>query len=111
MKIKFNYKNSLEYLYSTVSLILIFCLLSFIEIFKNFEIQLFLYKLLDDFFTGILIGLLFLPLYVVLKQVKNSLGIMVIRFLFSIIALIQLGLIGYSLTTHINLGADLLGYS
>ena len=111
MKIKFNYKNSLEYLYSTVSLILIFCLLSLIEIFKNFEIQLFLYKLLDDFFTGILIGLLFLPLYVVLKQVKNSLGIMVIRFLFSIIALIQLGLIGYSLTTHINLGADLLGYS
>ena len=111
MKIKFSYKNSFEYIYSTVSLIIIFCLLSLIEVFKNFDIQLFAYKLLNDFFTGLLIGLLFFPLYLVLKYIKNPLGIIVIKVLFSIIVIIQLGLIGYSLTTHINLGADLLGYS
>lgn len=111
MKVKFTYKDILEYLYATVSLILIFCLLSLIEVFKNFDKLSFAYKILNDFFTGILIGLLFFPLYLVLKYIKNSVAIIVIKILFSVIALIQLGLIGYSLTTHINLGADLLGYS
>lgn len=111
MKIKFTYKNSLEYIYATVSLIIVFCLLSLIEILKNFEIQLFAYKLVNDFFTGTLIGLLFFPLYLILRYIKNSLGIIVIKIVFSIIVIIQLALIGYSLTTHINLGADLLGYS
>ncbi|SFF08157.1 LTA synthase family protein [Flavobacterium xueshanense] len=111
MKVKFTYKDILEYLYATVSLILIFCLLSFIEVFKNFDKLSFAYKILNDFFTGILIGLLFFPLYLVLKYIKNSVAIIVIKILFSVIALIQLGLIGYSMTTHINLGADLLGYS
>ena len=111
MKSKFNYKNSLEYLYSTLSLIIIFCLLSLIEIFKNFNIQLFAYKVLNDFFTGIVIGIVFLPLYILLKYIKSTTAITVINVLFCIIALVQLGLIGYSLTTHINLGADLLGYS
>ncbi|MFV8367960.1 sulfatase-like hydrolase/transferase [Flavobacterium sp. LB2R40] len=111
MKMKFTYKNSLEYIYSTVSLILIFCLLSLIEIFKTFDLQAFTYKVINDFFTGTLIGLLFFPLYLILKYIKKKLGIIVIRILFSIIVIIQLGLIGYSLTTHINLGADLLGYS
>lgn len=111
MKVKFTYKDILEYLYATVSLILIFCLLSLIEVFKNFDKLSFAYKILNDFFTGMLIGLLFFPLYLVLKYIKNSVAIIVIKILFSVIALIQLGLIGYSLTTHINLGVDLLGYS
>ena len=111
MKMKFTFKDILEYLYATVSLILVFCLLSLIEVFKNFDTLPFAYKILNDFFTGTLIGLLFFPLYLVLKYIKNSLGIIVIKILFSIITLIQLGLIVYSLTTHINLGADLLGYS
>ena len=111
MNLKFNYKNNLEYLYATISLIVLFCLLSLIEIFKNFGIQLFAFKLVNDVFTGLVIGLIFFPIYLFLKLLKSSLGIFVIRILFSIIALMQLGLIGYSLTTHINLGADLLGYS
>ena len=111
MKNKITYHNSLEYIYAIVSLIIIFCLLSLVEVFKNFEIQLFAYKLLNDIFTGSLIGLLFFPLYIILKQVKSSSGIIVIKVLFLIITIIQLALIGYSLTTHVNLGADLLGYS
>jgi phosphoglycerol transferase MdoB-like AlkP superfamily enzyme len=111
MKIKLSFSSSLEYIYSTVSLIVIFCLLSAIEVFKNFDIQLFAYKLVNDFSTGLIIGLLFFPLYLVLNYFKESLGIKVIKVLFTIIGIIQLGLIGYSLTTHINLGADILGYS
>lgn len=111
MKMKFTYNNYIEYIYATVSLIIIFCLLSLIEVFKNFEILQFIYKLLNDIFTGLLIGLLFFPLYLALKYLQNSLGIIVIRVLFSVIALIQLGLIGYRVTTRVNLGADLVGYS
>ena len=108
---KFNYKNNLEYLYATISLILIFCFLSLIEVFRNFEIQVFVYKLLNDFFTGIVIAIAFFPIYLLLNFLKNNLGIIFTKIIFTVIALIQLGLIGYSLTTHINLGADLLGYS
>lgn len=111
MNLKFNYKNNLEYFYSTVSLILIFYILSLIEVFKNFEITLFIYKLISDSFTGVVIGLLIFPIYLLLKLIKPSLGIRVTHILFLIILLAQLGLIGYSLTTHLNLGADLLGYS
>lgn len=111
MKKKITYDNSLEYIYATVSLIIIFGLLSLVETIKKFDFQLFTYKLLNDFFTGLLIGLLFFPLYIILKYIKKTLGIIVIKVLFSIIVIAQLGLIGYSLTTHINLGADLLGYS
>ena len=108
---KFNYKNNLEYLYATISLILIFCFLSLIEVFRNFDIQVFAYKLLNDFFTGIVIAIAFFPIYLLLNLLKNNLGIIFTKIIFTVIAMIQLGLIGYSLTTHINLGADLLGYS
>jgi phosphoglycerol transferase MdoB-like AlkP superfamily enzyme len=67
--------------------------------------------LANDFSTGLIIGLLFLPLYLVLKCFKESLGIKVIKVLFVIIAIIQLSLVGYSLTAHVNLGADLIGYN
>jgi len=72
---------------------------------------LFGYRIVNDFFTGLAIGLLFFPLYVVLKYCKEKLGILVIRILFTCIVIVQLGLTAYSLTTHINLGADILGYS
>lgn len=111
MNIKFNLKNSLEYFYSIVVLIVIFYLLSLIEIFKNFQLASFFYKLISDSFTGIIIGFVFFPIYLILKFLKSSLAIIVINIFFCLILLIQLGLIGYSLTTHINLGADLLGYS
>ena len=85
MEEKAFYNNSLEYIYSTVSLIVIFGLLSLIEVIKNFDILLFAYKLLNDFFTGLVIGLFFFPLYLLFKCIKNSLGILVIKVLFSII--------------------------
>jgi len=111
MSSKFSVQNSLEYIYSNVSLIIIFCLLSLVEVFKNFNIQLLAYKLMNDFSAGLIIGLLFFPLYLLLSFVNRSLAINVIKVLFSIIAIVQIGLIGYSLTSHVNLGADLIGYN
>lgn len=111
MKVKFTYEDILVYQYATVSLILIFCLLSFIEIFRKFDKLLFAYKILNNFFTGILIGLLLFPLSVILKHIKNSVAIIVLKILFSIITIIQLGQISYGLTTQFNFGADLFGYS
>jgi lipoteichoic acid synthase len=108
---RFSHKNNLEYIYTVFSLIIIFCLLSFIEIFKNFNLPIFIYKILNDFSMGLQAGLLFLPLYLVLKWKKTSLAVTVIKVLFTIIAILQLALISYNLTTHINLGSDLLGYS
>lgn len=104
-------KKSLDYVYAVFSLIFVFCCLSYIDIFRNFELRLFLYKIGNDFSAGLQIGLLFLPLYLVLKWINQSLGIIVIKTLFILITIIQLALTGYSLTTHINLGSDLLGYS
>jgi lipoteichoic acid synthase len=104
-------KKSLDYVYAVFSLTLIFCFLSYIDIYKDFQLTLFLYKIGNDFSTGLQIGLLFLPLYLVLKWINHSLAKVVIKVLFCLIAIIQLALTGYSLTTHINLGSDLLGYS
>ncbi|WP_231926262.1 sulfatase-like hydrolase/transferase [Flavobacterium gilvum] len=46
-----------------------------------------------------------------MKWIKQSLATVIIKILFSLIVIIQLAMTGYSLTTHINLGSDLLGYS
>lgn len=70
-----------------------------------------MYKLLNDFWTGLIIGLLFFPLYLVLFLIKKPLGILLIKVLFSLIVIGQFALVKYSMTTLINLGADLLGYS
>jgi lipoteichoic acid synthase len=109
--LNYTLKNSLEYMYASFSLIIIFCILSYIDIYKNFDLAIFFHKIGNDFSTGLQIGLLFLPLYLILKWIKQPLGIVVIKVFFSLITIIQLALTGYSLTTHINLGSDLLGYS
>lgn len=113
LKTLLNYtlKNSLEYIYAVFSLIIIFCSFSYIDIYKNFDIAVFYHKIGNDFVAGLQIGLLFLPLYLILKWTKQPLGIVVIKVIFILIIIIQLALTGYSLTTHINLGSDLLGYS
>ncbi len=111
MNIKATFRNSLEYLHSTISLTVLFYILSLIEIFKEFDLESFSYKVINDSFTALLIALVLLPVYILVKLINEKAGIKIINFLFCIILLIQMGLIGYSLTTHINLGADLLGYS
>lgn len=119
MKIKLLFNNSYRYIYSTFSLIVTFWLMSLFEVYakasNGSEIQhigtTLMYKLLNDFWTGLIIGLLFFPLYLVLFLIKKPLGILLIKVLFSLIVIGQFALVKYSMTTLINLGADLLGYS
>lgn len=108
--------NSHAYIYLTFSVFVTFWLLSLFEIiFNGSENQnigtLIAYKLLNDFWAGMAIGLLFVPLYFIMLYVKKPLEVVTIKILFAIIIIIQFALVKYSLTTHINLGADLLGYS
>lgn len=113
------FKNSFKYLYLTLSLILAFWLLSFFEVImaptnglemKNLASTI-IYKLINDFWTGLTIGLLFYPLYLACFFIKKPYDLYVIKILFALIVIGQFALVKYSLTTLINLGADILGYS
>jgi lipoteichoic acid synthase len=113
------FNNSYGYIYLTLSVITTFWLLSLFEIYsttsngsQNQNIgTTIVYKLLNDFWAGLDIGLLFVPFYFALLYVKKPLGIVLIKLLFALVIIIQFALVKYSLTTNINLGADLLGYS
>jgi lipoteichoic acid synthase len=119
MKTKYSFEDTRKYLFLTTALIVSFWLISIFEIIvvSNSGIKIpsiafaLLCKFLKDFWTGIAIGLLFFIIYYVLVLFKKPLAGIVIKVLFSILLLIQIGLTKYSFTTHINLGADVLGYS
>ena len=119
MKFDFITKNSYYYLYLTIALICTFWMISLFELFmtisngikvQNFGISL-LYKFMNDFWTGLGIGLLFLPLYLLFYFIKNFIGNILIKVLFVLIVIGQFALVKYNLTTHVNLGTDILGYS
>jgi phosphoglycerol transferase MdoB-like AlkP superfamily enzyme len=108
-----------KYIYLSFSLIISFWAISVYEIFMkaangleqtNFG-ALFGYKLLNDFWTGLGIGLLFLPLYFIFYFIKKPVGDLLIKVLFTLIVIGQFALVKYHLTTLVNLGADILGYS
>ena len=111
--------NSYAYIYLTLSVIITFWLFNLFEIYstlyngydsQNIGVTL-SYKVLNDFWAGIVIGLLFVPLNFALLYIKKPLEIWFIRGLFAVVIIIQFALIKNSITTHVNLGADLLGYS
>lgn len=113
------FDNSHAYIYLTFSIIIAFWILSLFEIYstlsggsENQNIgSTLVYKLMNDFWAGVVIGLLFVPLYLVFLYIKKPLEVVFIKVFFALILIIQFALVKYSLTTHINLGADLLGYS
>lgn len=119
MKFVFNLKSLYSYIYLTTALLFSFWIISIFEIVARFSSAAGLfntmislcYKLLNDFWTCLIIGLLFLPIYLVSIYIKKPVGEIVIKFLFSLLILAQFSLVKYSLTTLINLGADILGYS
>ena len=69
------------------------------------------YKFLNDFWAVVVLGTVFFPLFWLFGLISKKITTSIFQVLFLIILLIQASLIKYSLTTHINLGADLLGYS
>jgi lipoteichoic acid synthase len=119
MKTKYSFDDTRKYIFLTTALIISFWLISVFEVIvvshSGVKIPSVAYtllcKFLKDFWTGIAIGLLFFIVYYALNLFKKPLSIIVIKVLFSIILLLQIGLTKYSFTTHINLGADVLGYS
>jgi len=112
-------KNTYKYFYLTFSLIVTFWFISLFEIYmtastgsptSNIGITLG-YKLLNDFWAALGIGLLFLPIFFLTLLIKRPVGIILIMVLFTLVILGQFSLMKYGLTTRLNLGADLLGYS
>ncbi|RVT77342.1 sulfatase [Flavobacterium sufflavum] len=112
-------KNQFNYGYLCFSMVFVFWLISIFEIFAkiytgikipNVAIALF-YKLINDFWTVLLINLLFLPLYLVLHYSKIKWKDTPVKILFTLIIIGQFALTKYHLTTLVNLGADFLGYS
>ena len=119
MKINIPKENSYKYIYLTFSLICTFWILTLFEVFMNASngikvqdlgIKL-MYKFINDFWFVIIFGLLFSPLYLLFSFISKKFGKFLFIVLFGITVLIQFGLIKYSLTTLLNLGADILGYS
>lgn len=119
MKVK-NFGNyGYKYIYLSFSLIVIFWAISIYELLMtasngleqtNFAATLG-YKLLNDFWAGLGIGLLFFPLYLLFFFIKKPIGNILIKVVFCLIIIGQFALVKYHLTTLVNLGADLLGYS
>lgn len=112
-------KKIFRYLSLTLSFILTFWIISLFEIYSKLSsgIQIehlfstISFKLLNDFWTGLLVGLLLLPLYYILLFIKKSFAVQLIKVLFCLIIIAQFALTKYHLTTLVNLGADFLGYS
>jgi phosphoglycerol transferase MdoB-like AlkP superfamily enzyme len=119
MKLKDFSNYGYKYIYLSFSLIVSFWVLSLFELIitasngleqTNLAASLG-YKLLNDFWAGLGIGLLFFPLYFLFYFIKKPVGNILINVFFCLIIIGQFVLVKYHLTTLVNLGADILGYS
>ena len=111
-------KNLFIYLKVTVALLVIFWLLSLVEVVAKDSItttvntlQFIFYKLLHDFWAVLIIGVLFFPIFLLFNLRGKKYGELLFVVLGVFLVLGELSLIKYSMTTLLNLGADLLGYS
>jgi len=70
-----------------------------------------LFKFLNDFWSGLIIAIFLFPLFLLIHFVIKKGGLTVMKLVFAFVVVIQFSLVKYSLTTLLNLGADILGYS
>ncbi|MCF7567016.1 sulfatase-like hydrolase/transferase [Sabulilitoribacter arenilitoris] len=116
MAFKFSQHTFYKYIYLILALIIAFWSMSLFEAFMskapvdNFWYTLLL-KLINDFWGGLIIGALCFPLYFIIQLFSKKGTIILTKILFLLIIVIQYLLVKYSLTTMLNLGADILGYS
>lgn len=119
MKLSLKKLDFINYIYLLLALILSYWTIGVYEVLMskpmdNNEyslIQVVLYKFLNDFWSGLLIGAIVLPLYLILNLWSKKIATVVTTIIFAVLIIIQFSLVKYSLTTLINLGADILGYS
>ncbi|WP_347374470.1 sulfatase-like hydrolase/transferase [Aequorivita sp. Q41] len=112
-------KDILNYGYLTIALILALWAIGLYEIVMSKPLGendptvalVLFYKFLNDFWFGVVVGLLFLLLYLIVNIWSKKLATILIGIIFSVVIIAQFSLVKYSLTTLINLGADILGYS
>lgn len=112
-------KIPINYLKIILALIVTFWLLSLGEVFLQVQkektllvtLKLIAFKFLNDTWTVLLIALMYFPILLLLNLGKKKYGQIVFVILALLLILVNLSLVNYSLTTLMNLGADLLGYS
>ncbi|MGM5469425.1 sulfatase-like hydrolase/transferase [Flavobacteriaceae bacterium LMO-SS05] len=116
MKFSLQAEAIYKYVHLIIGLIVTFWLMSLFELImlKSEETNVMLavvLKLTNDFWSGLIIGLLLFPVFVLCQIVLKNAAIGILKVLVVMLVLIQFSLVIYSLTTLVNLGADLLGYS
>ena len=119
MKINIQLKDIYKYAYLILALICSFWLISSYELFAsrgsgiiilNIALAI-IYKFINDFWFALIVGMVFFPFYILIFQAIKQKALLVVKILFMLIVIGQFSLVKYSLTTLLNLGADILGYS
>ena len=119
MKFKLLKKDIYKYIYLTIALICAFWFISVFELYmtitngiKDPELgTIVAYKFFSDFWTAFIIALLLFPIYLLFAFLFKKIGKVIFTMLLALIVISQFSLVKYSLTTLLNLGADILGYS
>lgn len=117
MKFKLQTKNGYNYIYLVIALICTFWCISIFELFASTSSEshsvavTILYRFVNDFWAGLIIGVIFFPLFVLVGIKAKKTAFIVLSIIFTLLVTIQFSLVKYSLTTLLNLGADILGYS
>lgn len=116
MKINFKDNDIYKYTCATIALTLAFWCISLFEVFmtKASEGSLFInaiFKFVNDFWTGLVIGVLVLPIYFLINFISKKAALITVISIYLLFVIGEFALVKYSLTTLLNLGADLLGYS
>lgn len=112
-----NSKLLYSYAYLLFTVLIVVWTASFIDWFltdyndKFSLITVIAYKFINDFWAIVILGAILFPIFWLGCLSFKKRIIPIFQILFLIILLIQISLIKYSLTTHVNLGADLVGYS
>lgn len=112
MKFEFGNKDVYRYSNTTLAFIGVFWLISIFEVLvsKSNASNLFL-KLVNDFWCALILSIILFPFYLLMYSITKKYALLVVKILFVFLIIIQFSLVKYSLTTLLNLGADLLGYS
>jgi phosphoglycerol transferase MdoB-like AlkP superfamily enzyme len=112
-------ENSIRYGYIVLSLLFTFWLISLFEIYSKTSsgiqidntIVTLCFKIVNDSWTALIIGLLFFPLFALLSFLNKKVAIIILKIIFCLIVVGQYALVKYNLTTLVYLGADIMGYS
>ncbi|MFI1772873.1 sulfatase-like hydrolase/transferase [Thalassobellus citreus] len=116
MPYRFLNKDIYKYINLTMALIGTFWFMSLFELIMtksnhtSFLLAV-IFKFINDFWCGIIIGLLLFPISYLCNLFLKKYVFTIVKVLFVLLVIIQFSLVKYSLTTLLNLGADLLGYS